>query len=215
MTEAPDVLVLLSHPALQKSRANARLLAAAQGVDGVTVRDLYECYPDFHVDATAEQELLARHAAVVFQHPFYWYSCPALLKQWLDLVLDYGWAYGPGGTALHGKLALVAVTTGGDAAAYRSDGHNRFTMTELLRPLEQTTHLCGMRWLPPFVVHGALRRPAAELDALATDYAALLTALRDGRLDPARFAGAPSIDAPGWRALWRTADSTSEVHRAR
>ncbi|MEU3281800.1 NAD(P)H-dependent oxidoreductase [Streptomyces antibioticus] len=30
------------------------------------------------------------HSTVVLQFPFYWYSTPPLLKQWLDQVTPYG-----------------------------------------------------------------------------------------------------------------------------
>jgi len=45
---------------------------------------------------------------IVFHHPFYWYSSPAILKEWQDLVLEYGFAYGHEGTALRGKKSLSA-----------------------------------------------------------------------------------------------------------
>ena len=50
-----------------------------------------------------EQELLLQHKIIVWQHPFYWYSSPALLKEWIDLVLEHGWAYGRKGDMLKGK----------------------------------------------------------------------------------------------------------------
>jgi putative NADPH-quinone reductase len=87
-------LLLFAHPAYQKSRVNRHLLAAAQQVEGVHIHDLYEEYPNFHIDVPREQNLLLEHDVVVFQHPFYWYSCPALLKEWLDLVLQHGFAFG-------------------------------------------------------------------------------------------------------------------------
>ena len=96
------VLVLHAHPAPRRSRVNAALLAAARGVDGVTVRELYEEYPDFFIDVKAEQEVVAAHDVVVMQHPFYWYSTPALVKEWFDEVLMSGWAYGEGGDPVHG-----------------------------------------------------------------------------------------------------------------
>ena len=40
------ILVLHAHPAPHKSRVNRALLAAAESVDGVTVRSLYELYLD-------------------------------------------------------------------------------------------------------------------------------------------------------------------------
>ena len=50
---------------------------------------------------------------IVLMHPIQWYSMPALLKLWLDEVLTYGWAYGPGGSALKGKDLWLVATTGG------------------------------------------------------------------------------------------------------
>jgi glutathione-regulated potassium-efflux system ancillary protein KefG len=179
------VLVLFAHPAFQKSRINRHLASAARGVEGVTFHDLYEAYPDFQLDVDREQRLLLEHDVVVFQHPFYWYSCPALLKEWQDLVLEYGFAYGPGGTRLQGKSLLSAITTGGAEQAYTHGGHNRFTIAELLAPFEQTAHLCGMKWLSPFVVHGTIRLTSEERIAEhAGDYAVLLARLRDGKLAP-------------------------------
>ncbi|KPJ95692.1 MAG: hypothetical protein AMS18_02425 [Gemmatimonas sp. SG8_17] len=141
------VLILFAHPALEKSRVKRRLADAVRELPGVTFHDLYEIYPEFDIDGPSEQSLLAAHQLVVFQHPFFWYSTPAILKQWQDLVLQHGWAYGPTGTALRGKMMLSVVTTGGREDAYRRDGFNRFTVRELLAPIEQTAHLCGMDYL--------------------------------------------------------------------
>ncbi len=101
------ILVLLAHPAHRRSRANAALRDAAKAVEGVTLHDLYEAYPDFLIDVDHEQALLLRHDVIVFQHPVYWYSSPAILKEWQDLVLEHGFAYGRAGTALAGKALLV------------------------------------------------------------------------------------------------------------
>ena len=156
MSSGPKVLILFAHPAYSKSRVNRLLLEASRGVEGVTVHDLYAVYPDFDLDVKREQELLLAHERNVLHHPFYWYSTPAILKEWQDLVLEHGWAYGRGGTALQGKWLMNAITTGGGEKAYRRDGHNRFTMRELLAPLEQTARLCGKEYLAPFVAHGTL-----------------------------------------------------------
>ncbi len=170
--------VLYTHPAPAKSRLNVALRNALTGLENVTIRDLYAHYPDFDIDVAAEQRALLEHDCLVLQFPFYWYSSPALLKQWLDLVLEFGWAYGPGADALHGKRVMLAVTTGGRAAAYRPDGTNRFTMTELLRPFEQSFHLCGMHWLEPFVIHGSRAVTHHDLETvLAPAYRARVAGL--------------------------------------
>lgn len=179
-----SLLLIFAHPALEKSRVNRRLLAGVSDLPGVTVRDLYELYPDFQIDVAEEQAQLARHDIVVLQHPFYWYSAPALLKEWVDLVWEYGYAYGPEGKALHGKALLNAITTGGSADAYRPEGRNRFTLRQLLAPFDQTAHLCGMRYLAPFVVHRSMfLQGADEIAPFQQCYRNALTALRDGKLD--------------------------------
>ena len=119
------------------------------------MNDLYSLYPKLHIDVEHEQALLMEADFVVFQHPFYWYSGPALLKEWIDVVLEQGFAYGPSGNALRGKAWLHSVTTGMHGNTYTPDGLNQATMAELLRPFEVTARFCGMRWLEPLVFHGS------------------------------------------------------------
>src|SRR5512145_2947646 len=123
-----NILILLAHPRLEKSRVNAALLRAVPRIPGITVRDLYEEYPDFGVDVKREKDLLLGHDIIVWHHPFFWYSSPPLLKAWIDTVLEVGWAYGPGGVALKGKVAFNAITSGGPREAYSHEGRNRFTV---------------------------------------------------------------------------------------
>ncbi|UBF25284.1 NAD(P)H-dependent oxidoreductase [Kovacikia minuta CCNUW1] len=178
-----QILILFAHPALEKSRVNRRLIQAVQGLDAVMVRDLYEEYPDFNIRVKVEQDLLLAHDIIVFHHPFYWYSCPAILKEWQDLVLEYGFAYGHEGIALRGKKFLSAITTGGGETAYCRQGSNVYTIRELLVPFEQTARLCGMDYLPPFVVFGTHKlREQSEIAKHVEDYQTVITALRDDRI---------------------------------
>ncbi len=183
MNMTREILILFAHPAIRRSRVNRRLVAAARSVVGVTVHDLYEAYPDLDIDVPREQELLSEHSVVVFQHPFYWYSTPPIFKEWQDLVLEHGWAYGHEGRALHGKTLLNAITAGGGEEAYRQSGSNSYTVRQLLAPIEQTARLCGMDYLPPFVVHGTHSLGAAEIDRHAADYRRTVEALRDDLFD--------------------------------
>lgn len=159
---------------------NRALTAAARATEGVTVHDLYETYPDFLIDVRDEQILLEKHDTVVFQHPFFWYSSPALVKEWLDLVLEYRWAYGEGGEALKGKIMAQAISAGGPEDAYRREGSNHFTIRELLAPYEQTARLCGMGYAEAFTAHAANHIDNAALADVARRYSGWLTALRDG-----------------------------------
>jgi glutathione-regulated potassium-efflux system ancillary protein KefG len=148
-------LIVFAHPALEKARVAPAMLKAASALPYFPVRDLYDLYPDLTVDVLAEQVALAVSDIVVLQFPLYWYSVPALLKEWLDLVWVPGWAYGKGGKVLHGKTLACAFSAGGSGNAYGPEGANRFTIAELMRPWEQTAALCGMRWIAPFVIHNA------------------------------------------------------------
>ena len=152
-------------------------------VEGVTFHDLYETYPDFDVDVKREQALLESHDLYVLQHPMYWYSVPPLVKQWLDLVLEHGWAYGKNGTALRGKRMFHALSTGGSEGTYCATGQNCNTIRQFFLPLEQTARLCGIDWLPPFVVHGTHALGPEEIASRAEEYARVVEAFRDGRLD--------------------------------
>lgn len=185
----PRLLILFAHPALEKSRVQARLLKELKGLDGITFRDLYEKYPDFDIDIQREKDLLLQHDVVAWQHPFYWYSAPAIIKQWLDLVLEHGWAYGSGGNALEGKKAFNIISCGGPLEAYNPQGRNRFTIQQLLAPFDQTAHLCKMAYLPPFVVPGTHRLLPQQIDAYAVQYTKMLQVITSGT-QPFENAGA-------------------------
>ncbi len=176
------ILVLFAHPRFEQSKSNKALIEGIKGIEGVTLHDLYEQYHDFNVDTILEQNLLVNHDVIIWHHPFYWYSCPPLLKQWIDIVLEYGWAYGPGGNALEGKKALNVLTAGGTRAVYCSEGRNNYTINEFLRPFEQTARLCGMDYLPPFTVLGTHQLTEEDLHSHVEQYQHLIERLKEGDL---------------------------------
>ncbi len=177
------VLIIFAHPRLEKSRNHALLIKHVPQQAGITFVDLYEKYPEFNIDVDAEKKLLSEHDVVVWQHPFYWYSAPPLLKQWIDMVLEFGWAYGPGGNALEGKIILNAITTGGTREVYSPEGRNRFTINQFLAPFDQTATLCKMSYLPPFVIHGTHRLDFAALQHESENYFMILEKLAEGQVD--------------------------------
>lgn len=177
---------------------NRRLLASISELPGVTVNDLYEVYPLFNIDVAREQRLLAEHDVIVFQHPMQWYSVPALLKEWQDLVLEYGWAYGEGGNALAGKITFNAVTAGASSEAYRSGGDNGFSMREFLASWDRTALLCNMTFLAPTVVHGAFRLVGDDaVRPYCQGYQRLLEGLREDRVDLELASRLPRLNLDG------------------
>ena len=177
-TIPPSVYLIAAHPDWNESRVNRRLLETAQavaastgaGAPRVDIQDLYASYPDYCIDVPAEQARVAAAQLVVLMHPIQWYAMPALQKLWLDEVLTYGWAYGAvssgtgdnsaapanaPGTALRGKDLWLVATTGGQEESYHPESYNRYYFDAFLPPYEQTASLCGMRFLPPLILHGA------------------------------------------------------------
>ncbi len=178
------VLILFAHPRFEQSRAQAALLRFIPKDDRITLCDLYEWYPDFQIDVEEQQALLLEHDVIIFQHPLYWYSCPPLMKQWIDLVLEYGWAYGPGGDSLRGKWMFHCFSSGGGRDRYGPEGRNRYTIAEFLRPFEQTAWLCHMKYLPPFALQGTHRFTSDECNTFGIEYGWFLGLLLDEQLDP-------------------------------
>ena len=178
------LLVMYAHPGQRFSRANAAMAKVARGVEGITFVDLYARYPRFDIDVDAEQARLLEHDVILFQFPLFWYSTPSLVKEWQDLVLEHGFAYGHGGTALAGKTLMLALTAAGPQDAYTATGYQHFALRTFLTPLEQTANLCRMRFAPPYVLHAALRAARdGGIEPHAKGYGRLLNAIRDDRFD--------------------------------
>lgn len=150
------ILDIVVHPHLETSNVNKTWMNRLEQESDITIHDLYGAYPNGTIDVEKEQKLLLEHDRIVFQFPMYWYSSPALLKQWEDDVLTHGWAYGTGGTKLQGKELLLAISIGAQESVYQAGGAFGFTISELTRPFQLTANLIGMRFLPLFKQYGAL-----------------------------------------------------------
>jgi Kef-type K+ transport system membrane component KefB/NAD(P)H-dependent FMN reductase len=145
--------------------------------------DLYAEYPDYRIDIDREQQRLREHDVIMFLFPLFWYSTPAILKEWQDLVLEHGFAYGSEGTALAGKFFIVACSAGGPAAAYEPEGYNHFTLRELLRPSSRPRALSHA--LPAAV--RAVRRPHRGVRGRLPRARAVFTDLLDALASAARW----------------------------
>jgi glutathione-regulated potassium-efflux system ancillary protein KefG len=193
------LLVYYAHPGHRFSHVNTELARQAQAIGGITFIDLYAEYPRYDIAIDTEQERLLGHDVILFQFPLFWYSTPSLVKEWIDLVLEHGFAYGAGGDKLLGKTMMLAITAAGPEDAYTPEGYQRYTLREFLRPLEQTAALCHLRFSPPYVLYGALRaQDEGRVEPHAAGYRRLLEAVRDGRYD---FDAADAHDVIGFDSL--------------
>jgi glutathione-regulated potassium-efflux system ancillary protein KefG len=181
------ILIIFAHPAIHKSRIHRRLTESLKNMRGITVNNLYENYPDFYIDIIQEQQLLIEHDLIVWQHPFYWYSSPSILKEWFDLVLQHGFAYGEKGRSLEGKQVLSVISTGGNREVYTKEGRNHFTINEFLVPFKQSANLCRMEYLPPYVIFGSHTLTPPDIENHISRYKKLMIALRDEKVDIAKM----------------------------
>jgi len=152
-------LLLLAHPNLSESFSNKKIVDGLRNIPNLTIRDLYAEYPTCTIDAKKEQDALLNTDRIIFQFPLYWYSTPALLKEWQDVVLTLGFAYSfsnPADFKLQGKKLLLSVTAASPWETYQPTGKNRFTLEELLRPLNQTAYYCKMEFEEPIISHEML-----------------------------------------------------------
>ena len=178
------ILILFAHPRTDRSEVNIRLATTAQKLEFVTLVDLYAEYPTLEINIPREQKRLQQHDIIIFQHPLYWYSTPAILKEWQDLVLEYGFAYGARGRALEGKTFLSAITCGAPRETYTKDGAYEHELRDLMTPFEKTAKLCHMRYLPPFALCSAgTAKDQGRIDQHIINYQRLLLALTAEQLD--------------------------------
>lgn len=182
-------LLLFAHPSQHLSEVNVPLFEAARGIDNITCVDLYREYPTYQIDVDREQARLREHDGLIFLFPLYWYSTPSILKEWQDLVLEYGFAYGEGGEALVDKPFLCALSAGGSEQAFCAKGYNHFTIRQLLQPLEQMAAITRMQYLPPFALFNArLAVEEQRIEAHVSLWRRILQDLVAGDLDPAALA---------------------------
>ena len=190
------LIVYYAHPGHRHSRANKAMAAEASSTEGISYVDLYAEYPRFDIDIDREQERLLAHDVVLLQFPVFWYSTPSIVKEWQDLVLEHGFAYGHEGDRLAGKRMQLAVTAAGPAEAYSADGYQRYPIRTFLTPLEQTARLCGMGFSAPYVLYSSLHAPEGqELEEHVGGYRQLLEAIRDDRYDFAAADGRDTVHA--------------------
>lgn len=143
-----NVLIVAGHAYPEVSVANREIVRLlAERYPGAVVDDLASLYPDYRIDAAAEQAKLEAADAVIVQSPVFWYSPSSLVKRWVEEVLAHGWAYGSRGHALDGKEAVLGLTAGAPDADYAAGGRAGITPAEIAKPYGTTFGYCRMRFL--------------------------------------------------------------------
>lgn len=90
-------------------------------------------------EVLAEQARVARHDAIAFVFPIWWWSVPATTKGWIDRVWNRGWAYGPRKLGLRKGLMIGLGASGPDQFAKR--GYDQAMQTQLVTGI---LNYCGI-----------------------------------------------------------------------
>ncbi len=140
-----NILFIAGNPHVDTSAFIAAIQPAVQA-RGVEWIALIDETTNGHFDVPGFQARMTQASTIILHFPLYWYSPPALVKQWLDSILTSGWAFPAATSKLRGKTLTLSVTTGSPLSTFQPEGSNGSTLEELLLPLERTAAYCGMNW---------------------------------------------------------------------
>ena len=134
-------LMILAHPKINESIGNKIISEAIAKEDNTEVRHLDQLYPNFKIDTKAEQEALLSADTIIFQYPLFWYSTPAILKEWIDQVIQYGFAFGTNSFQLADKKVIVSFTIGSPIKDYPTE-----TIQKITFPFQGLAGYCKMQY---------------------------------------------------------------------
>lgn len=142
-----NILIISGHTDLNDSVANKTILEIiSDKMPEAEIDYLDKLYPDYKINAEAEQEKLVKADVIVLQFPIFWYSMPSLLSKWMEVTFQHGFSHGSTGDKLHGKKLLVSITTGAPEEMYKKDGAMGYEISDFLPFIQATCNLCGMEY---------------------------------------------------------------------
>ena len=137
-----NTLIILAHPKIEESIGNKTIVENLSQLENTTLRDLTQLYPNFKIDIKAEQEALLKADTIIFQYPLFWYSTPAILKEWIDQVIQYGFAFGKDNYNLENKKVIVSFTIGSPIKDYPNEIIQKITF-----PFQGLASYCKMEYV--------------------------------------------------------------------
>lgn len=167
-----NTLLLISHPNFSKSKINKALVDIARKKTHVIIRHLDEIQKNNTYPMEEEIALLKSASSIIWQFPIYWYSAPASLRNWQDQILS-PIVYGPD-NFLKGKKLRVVCSAGASEDTFSPTGLNRFTIEQMLCPMQMTANASLMIWQKPFVTYGASSISEEQMKKIEEEYSSLL-----------------------------------------
>jgi putative NADPH-quinone reductase len=164
-------LVIVSHPDLEHSETQQFLLHGLPHDSDVTWHHLDKLD---ELDVDAEKQLLLANDRIIFQYPLYWYNMPMSLRNWQDKVLTNGFAFGKG-AVLAGKEFGVVVSFSDPFREYQAGGTEKFTISEILRPVQAMANKLGWTYKMPLAISQFAYQTDQERLNLLMEYQQYLT----------------------------------------
>lgn len=168
-------LILLDHPNYSDSVVNRKWIEEIEKYpEEFTVRILQDHIKDSGFNIAEEQKIVEGHDSLVLQFPIYWFSCPSVMKKWLDEVVSLGWAFGEGDEFLNKKIAIGA-SFGVSRENLSRNGSYRYSPDEIFIPFETSCTYAGAKFVGYHGFYGAEHDPKAEdIEANAKEYVSFL-----------------------------------------
>lgn len=167
-------LVLFAHPYFEHSTTNVRLIECYEGIENITFRDLYEDYPDFHIQPFKERKRIVDFDRIIFHFPLIWFGLPPLLKLWIDEVFDIRWITEDGLNILSGKDAIIVTSVGGRHSTYTSLGKYGVSVETLLAGLRVSLNVNKIKLKKVQVIYNADDLSASQLDGYVTELSKII-----------------------------------------
>lgn len=171
------ILILFAHPLYEKSRVNQIINKYIPDSEYITFNDLYEEYPEFEINTNREQDLILEHDIIIWQHPLYWYSCPALLKQWMDMVLHFESDKDLDIHQLKGKAVFQVMSIGPQNHSFLDSQPDNRDVLDYLLPFQRTVEYSNMNYLPPYLVRIDKMNSMMDIHKKGENYGYILEAL--------------------------------------
>ena len=149
------LLFVIGHPDYKNSVANKAIveLLKTKYFPNAEYSNLIELYPDFKINAEAEQKKLVAADVVVYVYPMFWFNTTSLLKKYFEDVFVRGFSH-QGAEKLKGKKVIASITTGATEEQFKENGLFGKTFEDFFPPLKQTFNFVSMDWKGHVVSYG-------------------------------------------------------------
>lgn len=148
-------IVYLAHSDVASSTSHQFLISSGKEIAMCDYVDLTTEFQQNNqsFNIAKERERLLQYDRIIFQFQLYWYQAPAIMKRWLDAVLDQDATSSVFYKQLAGRELGIVLIAGVKAEHYQAGAREQVTVSDLLSPYQALARHFGMKYLAPFAIH--------------------------------------------------------------